>query len=83
MFEIVTRYNRQNISLSIVHVVECVFKVLTFIFSGDIILVRKGLFSLTETTRGVITAAESIVFDETILSAAIFIEVLKCKRKLI
>lgn len=44
---------------------------------------KRRLFSFTETTREAITAAESIVLDETILSAAIFIEVLKCKRRLI
>ena len=44
---------------------------------------RKGLYSLTGTNREVIAAAENIVFDETIFSAAVFIEVLKCKRKLI
>lgn len=34
-FEIVTRNNRQNILISIVHMVECVCKMLTLGFSGD------------------------------------------------
>lgn len=80
--KIVTHNNTQNISLNFVQMVECNSQMLTFPFGDDIIQRRKGLFSLTEANRVIIAAAESIVFDETILSAAVFIGVFQMQKKI-